>query len=54
MDFYRQRLKQAGWSWMEDHAWLQGRFRKDRRMGRKEKRGARQQEQRETARAASE
>lgn len=49
MDFYRYRLKRAGWSWMERHDRDQGRFRKDAASGRHEKRGARNEERREIA-----
>ncbi len=52
MDFYRFRLKKAAWSWMEAHSWQQGKFRKDRAEGRHEKRGARQQVQREIRESA--
>ena len=37
-DFYRNRLKHAGWTWREDHSWCQGKFLKGRASGRAEKR----------------
>lgn len=46
-DAYKDRLKNAGWGWMEEHSWNQGKFPKDRRMGRREKRGARNEEKAE-------
>lgn len=52
-DGYRDRLKKAGWGWMEEHAWNQGRFPKDRRMSRKEKRGANQDVRREIKKSAA-
>lgn len=50
-DGYRDRLKKAGWGWMEKHAWNQGRFPKDRRMSRREKRGAKNAEREEIKRS---
>jgi hypothetical protein len=48
-DPYRERLKAAGWGWMED-PWFRNRhYQKDRRMGRREKRSARQEVRREIA-----
>ena len=54
-DIYRYRLAAAGWGWMEvnRHGWYRGKYVKDRRSGRAEKRGARQADRQEIVAEAS-
>lgn len=51
-DHYRRRLRHAAWTWLEDKflSFLTPKRRKDRKMGRHDKRAARQEELRERVR----